>query len=167
MYLTAEFLGPEPVPDCVSMLMAAGFGKDEIEIFSDRPIELPGEPLKRRSWMSVAAVVGAITNGGIATAFMYYTQHDYPLNTGGMPTVSGWATGVISYELAMAGAVAGLVSCFLWESRLFRRPKVRLPSPRKSGSIFVAVRCTEGTAVVAQESLEGAGAVDLIRQETG
>jgi ActD protein len=167
MYLAAEFMQPEPVADGVSNLMSAGFGKDEIEIFSDRPIELPGGPLNRRSWTSVAAVSGAVVNGGLATALMYYTQLDYPLNTGGIPTISLWATGIISYELAMAGAVAGLILAFLWESRLLRRRKVRPPSPSKTGSIFVLVCCTEHSAAAAQESLYKAGAADVVRHEAG
>jgi hypothetical protein len=102
-------------------------------------------------------------NGGLATGFIYYTQHDYPLITGGMPLFSWWATGVITYELTMAGAVAGLVIAFLWEAGLLRR---RPPAPvLLSSSSFIRVECESDAAPAASECLTGSGAVRVDRVE--
>jgi hypothetical protein len=165
MFLTAEFLKPEPVASGVSALLLAGFGKDEIDIFSDKPVELPSGLLDRPGRTSLFAVLGAMINGGLATGFVFYTQHDYPLITGGMPLVSGWATGVISWELAMAGAVAGTVLAFVWQAGLLRRRKGGPPPPLKEGSIFLQVRCSEHSAATAAECLSRAGAAEIVKQE--
>jgi hypothetical protein len=165
MFLTAEFVKPEPAADGVSALLAEGFDTNSIDIFSDRPVELVEDMLRRRSSASLVAVLGAIINGGLATGFIIYTQHDYPLVTGGMPLVSGWATGVISYELTMAGAVAGAVLAFLWEAGLFRRRKGRPPT-LKDGSIFLRVECPDDAATTVTDCLSSAGAVEITRQET-
>ena len=57
--------------------------------------------------MSLFAVLGALLGGGLTTAFIFYTKLDYPLVTGGMPLTSGWATGVVTFEFTMGGAVVG------------------------------------------------------------
>ena len=165
MFLTAEFLKPEPVASGVSALLSAGFGRDQIEIYSDKPVELPKGLLDRPGRTSLLAVLGAIVSGGLATAFVFYTQHDYPLLTGGMPLVSGWATGVISWELTMAGAVAGIVLAFVWQAGLLRRRKGGPPPPLKEGSVYLQVRCTEHSATTAAECLSRAGAVKVVTQE--
>ena len=61
--------------------------------------------------MSLAAVTGAITSCLLAIGFVYFTQHNYPLITGGMPLFSFWATGVVFYEMTMFGAI---VTTFFW-----------------------------------------------------
>src|SRR2546426_390198 len=138
MLLTAEFLTADSTVQAVSALRAEGFSANDIELFSDRPLELPAGMLDRRSYISLAAVLGALVSGSLATAFIFFTQYNYPLVTGGMPLVSGWATGVVSYELIMAGSVAGVVLAFLWEGRLLRRDGAPPPA-LKEGSIFLRI----------------------------
>jgi len=165
MFLTAEFSRRDAIAPAVSALRAAGFGKEEIEIFSDRPVELPKGLLDRPGRTSLVAVLGAIINGGLATAFVYYTQRDYPLATGGLPLVSGWATGVVSYELTMAGAVAGIVLAFLWEASLLRRRKGAPPPALKDGAVFVRVKCAAESASAAAQCLTQTGALEISKQE--
>lgn len=165
MYLTAEFSRHDPIAPAISALLSAGFGKEEIEIFSDRPVKLPKGLLDRPGRTSLVAVLGAIINGGLATAFVYYTQRDYPLHTGGIPLVSGWATGVISYELTMAGAVAGIVLAFLWEARLLHRRKGAPPPALKDGSVFVRVKCGAESAAATAQCLAQSGAFEISEQE--
>ena len=164
MYIRGEFESPEPLPAAVRALLAAGSDKSEIEIFSERPVELPPGLLEREGHTSLAAVLGGIANGCLATGFIYYTQHDYPLITGGMPLSSGWATGVITYELTMAGAIAGTILAFLWEAGLFRRRKAGPPPVLKNGSIFVQVACTRESAGPVEERLAQVGAVGISKE---
>ena len=165
MLLTAEFLTTESVVDAVAALNTAGFSSSDVELFSDRPVELPGGMLQRRSHISLMAVLGAIVNGALATAFIFSTQHNYRLVTGGMPLISGWSTGVVSYELTMAGAVAGVVLAFLWEAGLIFRRRRGVPPPAlKEGSVFLRVTCHEGSAIGATHCMEQAGAIEVIEQ---
>ena len=164
MWLTAEFLSTESAAEAVAALGAEGFSSSEIELFSDRPVELPAGMLKRRSHISLAAVLGAIINGGLATLFIFFTQRNYRLVTGGMPVISGWSTGVISYELTMAGAVAGVVLALLWEGRLLIRRKGAPPPELKEGAVYVRVECGEGVAAGAARRLEQAGAREVVEQ---
>lgn len=158
MYLTARFDDEALVAPAVETLLEAGFAPRSIEVFSPRPVELPAGLHARRSRASLLAVVCAAINGGLATAFMFYTQHDYPVVTGGMPLRSWWATGVITYELTMAGAVAGLMIALLWEAGLLRRHK--LPAPvLDNNSVFVRVECSGEDSATAFERLRQYGAV--------
>ncbi len=94
------------------------------------------------------------------------TQKSYPLATGGMPIVTLWANGIITYELTMAGAMAGVVVAFLWESRLVRRRRPAAPVLR-DGSVFVRVECGDESAPLAAECLTRTGAVEIARAGEG
>lgn len=160
MQLTARFDDEALVAPAIEGLLEAGVAPQAIEVFSPRPVELPPAFQARRSRASLLAVLGAAVNGGLATAFMFYTQHDYPIVTGGMPLRSWWATGVITYELTMAGAVAGLMIALLWEAGLLRRR--RPPAPvLDNNSVFVTVRCSGENAIAALERLRRGGAVSV------
>ncbi len=157
MVLTARFDDEALAAPAVAALLDAGFEPRSIEVFSPRPVELPPRLHSRRSRASLLAVLSAAVNGGLATAFMFYTQHDYPIVTGGMPLRSWWATGVITYELTMAGAVAGLMIALLWEAGLLRRRRLPAPVP-DNNSVFVRVECPGENSMPAAELLRKAGA---------
>lgn len=165
MLLTAEFASAESIPDAVRALAAAGFSGGKIEIFSDRPVDLPEGVLAKRSHISLAAVAGAAINGALATAFIFFTERNYALVTGGMPLTSWWPTGVISYEMAMAGAVAGIIAAFLWEGRLLFRSKARAPVRLKEGAAFVEVHCDANSMPDAAATLKVAGATAVTEVE--
>jgi hypothetical protein len=164
MWLTAEYADEGQLAAGVTALANAGFHSDAIEVFSLRPIDLPPGFAHRPSRASLFGVAGALINGGLATAFVYYTQHDYPLITGGMPLYSWWATGVVTYELTMAGAVAGIVLSFLWEGGLFRLRKPPAPAV-EHGSSYVRVSCSGDSAKVASECLSRSGALEIKTME--
>ncbi len=157
-YVHAEFSRPEDAAAAIGALAAAGISKSAMELYSLRPVELDPAPLARRSRMSLAAVLSAITVGGGATALVYWAQRDYPLITGGMPINSGWATGVVTFETTMAGAVMGIFAALLWESGLLRGRK-RVPVPvLPDRGVVLQVAGAPDTAGLA-ESLRAAGAV--------
>jgi hypothetical protein len=157
MKLRAELRDHAAAESVVRALTNAGFGPGDIELFSSRPVEFKPGVLDRPSRMSVFSVLGACINGGLATAFMFYTQLDYPLITGGMPITSGWATGVVTFELTMLGAVAGTVLGMLWEGRFFRQTK-DAPAEMREDTIYLLVNCPESSA---------GRASDLVRQSGG
>jgi len=113
--------------------------------------------------MSLVAVLSAAVVGGTATTLVYRAQMDYPLVTGGMPINSGWATGVVTFETTMAGAVLGIVAALLWEGRLFRRRKPPAP-PVPSGGAVIEVSGQDGANAL-REVLLQAGAKSVVRAD--
>lgn len=157
-YVHAEFARGEDAAAAIGDLAGAGISKSAMELYSLRPVELDPAPLARRSRMSLAAVLSAIMVGGGATALMYWIQRDYPLITGGMPINSGWATGVVTFETTMAGAVMGIFAALLWESGLLRGHK-RVPAPAlPDQGVVLQIAAARDSAGLAQ-SLRAAGAV--------
>ena len=167
MLLTTEFREPRAAAAAIAALSSEGFDERSMEVFSTEPVEFEPGVLDRRSHMSVLAVAGAIFNTILATVFMFWTQRDYPLVTGGMPLTSYWAVGVIIFEMAMAGAIAGTVVAFLWESGLLRGTR-KQPVPKlRDDSITLCVRCDEPRAAQARETMIGAGAAEVTTLEEG
>ena len=129
-------------------------------------MEFPRGVLDRPSRMSLVSVSGAILFGTLASGFIWWTQHDYKLVTGGMPTFSFWATGVITYEMTMLGAIVATFGWFLWESGLVRRRDRSAPVPAVDpGSMCLRVRCRGSEAAQAIDAMRGAGAVNIQRRE--
>ena len=161
MYLNAEFTDSKAVADAVRALRAIGLSSDQMELLSAKPVDLEPGVLDRPSRMSLVAVLGALLGGSLSTAFMYYTQLDYPLVTGGMPLTSAWATGVVTFEFTMAGAVVATVLTFLWEGGLLYFWK-RVPTPRPQGnSIALRLHCPDDLAGRAHDLLRASGAVSV------
>jgi hypothetical protein len=161
MLLSAEFREPEAAAAAIEALASQGFDKRAMDVFSAKPVEFHAGVLDRPSYMSALAVAGAIFNTLLATVFMFWTQQDYPLITGGMPLTSFWAVGVIIFEMAMAGAIAGAMAAFLWESGLFSGAR-KQPSPTpQDGVVYLRLRCDEPQASRASETMTQAGAVGV------
>jgi hypothetical protein len=113
--------------------------------------------------MSLVVVCGAIAFFLMVVAFVYYTQYDYRLVTGGMPIFSFWSTGVVFYEITMLGAVLTTTAWFVWESGLLRRDK-GIPVPAvEPEMICLRVKCSAEQADAASALLEQTGAKDITK----
>jgi hypothetical protein len=158
VYLTGDFQQKEATVQALRELKAKGFGPGDLDVFSDEPMEFPRGVLDRPSRMSVGVVAGAITFCLLATGFVYFTQHNYPLITGGMPLFSFWATGIVFYEMTMLGAILTTFIWFVMESGLLQRTR-KAPVPAvEPGVICVRVRCQPDQVENASRLLERAGA---------
>ena len=165
MYLIGEFREKDAVRSAIQMLRAGGLSCADLDLFSEEPAEFPPGLLDRPSRMSLVAVAGAILFGLLSTAFVYWTQHNYRLVTGGMPMFSFWATGVITYEMTMLGAIVAVFGWFLWESGLIRRRDKSAPVPQvRPGSMALRVRCHAEQAARASEAMSRAGAIGVARR---
>ncbi len=165
MHLMAQFQDSEAAAVAVGALRARGLDPDDIAVFSGVPVEFPPGVLDRPSRMSLLAVAGGVSLCLLATGFLYYTQHDYKLITGGMPLFSMWATGVISYEMTMLGAIAATFLMFLWESGLLRRRNAGPTPVIDPGRIALRVRCRQDNVTAAGEALYRAGAARVEKIE--
>jgi len=163
VYLKGDFQERGSVIEALRALQADGFRAADLDVFSAEPLELPHAVLDRRSHMSLTVVTGAVTLCLLTIGFVYFTQYNYPLTTGGMPIFSFWATGVIFYELTMLGGIVTTLACFLWESGMLRRNR-RMPVPVVTpGIISIRVRCREDDLDGASRCLDRAGANDISR----
>lgn len=166
MYVIGEFREKERVTTAIRALRASGLTAAELDVFSEEPVEFPRGVLDRPSRMSLGSVSGAIAFGVLATGFIYWTQHNYRLVTGGMPVFSFWATGVITYEMTMLGAIVATFAWFLWESGILRRRDRSAPIPTVDpGSICLRVRCAGPHSAQAVEAMQRAGAIGVERRE--
>jgi len=159
MIINAVFRNVEQVSGAIALLRQYGTNANQMEIFSSKPVELKPGVLDRTSKMSLIAVLAAIFVGSLVTTFIYYTQRDYPLVTGGMPLTSGWATGVVTFELTMAGAILGTVFMFIWESGLMKKSRCPAPDLPESGMIL-QIECDADVDTVVN-MLQGCGAMDV------
>lgn len=165
MYLNADFTNTKPIVAVVRALKSMGVSSDRIELITAKPIDLGPGILDRPSRMSLFAVLGGLLSGVLTTVFMFYTQLDYPLVTGGMPLTSGWATGVITFEFTMAGAVVGTVLTFLWESRLVYFWKDTPTPPSREQLIRLRVNSPDELVEQTDNLLRKSGAVSIMRVE--
>ena len=166
-WIIAEFRDKDTVADAIRSLRAAGVDTADLDLFSEEPVELPRAVLDRPSRMSLVAVTGAIVVGGLATLGVWAAQQNYRVITGGMPVFSFWATGVITYETTMLGAILATFGWFLWESGLIRKRDRSKPVPSvPPDSICLRVRCAAAESGIV-ESLRRAGAVSIERLGEG
>jgi hypothetical protein len=150
----------------IRSLRARGISPSDLDVFSEEPVEFSRGVLDRPSRMSVVSVLGAILFGILATVFVRWMQYNYRLHTGGMPIFSFWATGVITFEMTMLGAIVSTFGWFLWESGLVRRPKLKAPVPNvEPGAVCLRVRCRGHEAAQAAEAMRSAGAVGVQERE--
>jgi Protein of unknown function (DUF3341) len=164
VYLSGDFRDEQSTTRALLDLKASGISADNIDIFSEEPVELAAGVLDRPSRMSLGVVSIAIIVLLLVIAFVYFAQHDYPLVTGGMPLFSFWPTGVIFYELTMFGAIATTFVWFLFESGLLRRHR-RGPTPPElqPGAIRIRVICEPDEADAGIRCLESAGATAVTK----
>ena len=163
IYLSGDFPSVEPATRAIRDLKSRGYGLGDLVVFSDEPILFPPGVLRRPSHMSLTAVLGAITMFLLASGFVYFAQHNYPLITGGMPIFSFWASGIISYEFTMFGAIVSTFGCFLWESGLIRKREDAPVPPIQPERIHLRVRCRPEQTDEANHLMLRAGASEVTR----
>jgi hypothetical protein len=163
VYLRADFNERASTAQAIRDLTARGFSPNDLDVFSDEPLEFPPGLLDRPSHMSFAAITGAIVFCLLAILFVYFTEHNYPLTTGGMPLFSFWSAGVVVFELTMFGAILTTFVWFLKESKLPRWARQEPAPAVEPGIICLRVRCVPEQADDVSRSLQRAGAKDVRR----
>jgi hypothetical protein len=165
LYLIGTFAEKDAAVQAIKQLKSNGYGPADLTVFSDEPIEFPRGVLDRPSHMSLAVVSGAAIFFLLAVAFVYYTQYDYRLVTGGMPIFSFWPTGVVFYEMTMLGAILTTSAWFIWESGLLRQDK-SIPVPSVEPEVIcLRVRCAADQFAAAAALLEESGAKNVAKLE--
>lgn len=113
------FPGPHSAERGMNALRAAGVAPDKIVVMASEPFEeYSFAQAERKTIMPWLAVIGGVVGGICGFSLAVYTQTAYPLVTGGMPLISPWPTGIVTYELTMMAAVLVTVIVLLVGSRI-------------------------------------------------
>ena len=157
-----KFAEPNQARIAIRRLIQEGVSSDAMEVMSSQPIH--GEPFiperkptKLRRWALTGAGAGML--GGFSLAAI--TALNYPLVKGGMPIVSPWTVGLITYETTMLGAVLATLVGLLVELRLPNfRPLPYDPSV-VDGGVVLAVSCGDAFRTSLETTVNAAGATKV------
>jgi Alternative complex III, ActD subunit len=163
----ALYSDPESAQRAVNALRAGsreiGISDRDIRVLSSEPFEEHEFSLREsRTTMPWIAVLGGVLGGLAGYALTAFTQHAYPLPTGGMPVSPLWTNGIIIYELTMLGAILATIMTLVASARL-PNPRKQLYDPAISdGKILVGVVNPPDTARAGAEArLKQAGAREV------
>ncbi len=143
----ALYSDPDSAQRAVNSLRGAG---PELGIAERDVVAVSSEPFEeydfgrrdRQTSMAWLAALGGLIGGLIGFRFVAFTQKAYPLPTGGMPVVSLWPDGIITYETTMLGAILATLLTLLVTARLprWQEGKRQLYDPEVSdGKILIGV----------------------------
>lgn len=102
------FADPRAADRGLKTLQSAGVPSERILVMSPEPFEeYEFARADRQTSMPWLAALGGLIGGVSGYLLAWYTQVAYPshLMSGGMPLVSKWPSGIITYELTMLGAI--------------------------------------------------------------
>jgi hypothetical protein len=123
----------------VHALLSAGVPRSDIVVISSQPLEqyrFADTAQVRMPWL---AACGAILGGTGGFLLASLTQKSYPIHTGGMPVVTVWTDGIITYELAMLGAILTTGVVFLVTAPLLSRNRLPYDPEVSQGKVMVGV----------------------------
>jgi len=124
----------------VNGLRLAGLHDDQITVITTAPMEdFEFSHIGGRNHQWYAASLGGLIGLLFGAWLTRFTELDWPINTGGMPTVAWWPNLIVIFELTMLGAiVANILTLFVRGGLLRRRPALYDPEV-SSGKILVGV----------------------------
>ena len=155
-----RFAQPNEARIAIRRLLQEERQPDSMEVMTSQPIHgepfLPEKkPTKLRTWAISGAAIGLLAGSSLATV----TAMNYPLVKGGMPIVSPWTVGLITYRTTMLGAVLATLVGLLVELRLPNFKSLPYDPDVVDGGVVLAVSCPEVTRAGSVESaVNAAGA---------
>lgn len=157
-----KFAEPKQARVAIRRLLQDGIDSDAMEVMTSQPIH--GEPFlpekkstKLRTWAFAGAALGLL--GGFALATV--TALNYPLVKGGMPIVSPWTVGLITYETTMLGAVLATLVGLLVELGLPNFKNLPYDPSVVDGGVVLAVACPDSARTSVEHAVGAAGATKI------
>lgn len=130
---------PDRAERAVNALLSVGTPRSDIIVISSEPLErYRFAELKtvRMPWLvACGAIMGGI--GGFLLASL--TQKNPAISTGGMPVLTLWTDGIITYELTMLGAILTTSVVFLLTARLLFRNHLPYDPQVSQGKVMVGI----------------------------
>ncbi len=115
------FADPRSADRGLKTLQSAGVPSQRILVMSPEPFEeYDFGRADRGTSMPWIAALGGLLGGVSGYALAWYTQIAYPSHiiSGGMPVVSKWPSGIVTYELTMLGAIFATIVTLLITAKL-------------------------------------------------
>lgn len=164
------YLDPESAQRAVDALRAAS---SEFNFDGRKIVIASGEPHEgyefTDSHVTVSgpyrmAVIGGIVGGALGYLLTTFSQHTYPILTGGMPLSPGWTNGIIIYEMTMLGAILTTLLTLLIGAGLPNFKGVITDPEIWAGKILVGVvEPPDGSEPELEQRLQQAGAAQIKR----
>jgi len=117
------FPDPAAADRGLKVLRAAGVPNEKLLVMSPEPFEeYEFAQADRNTPMPWIAALGGLVGGTCGYLLARYTQVAYPSHivSGGMPLVTKWPSGIITYELTMLGAILTTAITLLITAKLLR-----------------------------------------------
>jgi hypothetical protein len=154
-----KFAEPNEARVAIRRLLQEGVTADSIEVMTSQPIHgeafIPDrKPTRLRTWAIGGAATGLIAGASLATI----TALNYPLVKGGMPIVSPWTVGLITYETTMLGAVLATLIGLLVELGLPNFKTLPYDPSVVDGGVVLAVSCADEARDSIERAINVAGA---------
>jgi hypothetical protein len=141
-------------------LREAGVAPSHIAVMSSEPMEeYEFGSQDRKTLMPWIAVLGAAV--GLTGAYLLtsVTQLAWPINTGGMPTITNWTNIIIMFELTMLGAVFATILTLAVTAKVPGRvPGFYDPAVSQGKILIGAMNLPEAKIANIEKALRAAGA---------
>jgi len=157
------FADPESADRGMNALHRAEIKPKKIVVMSAEPFDdYSFAKMDHHTPMPWIAAAGGVVGGTCGYLLARLTQVAYPINTGGMPIVAAWPTGIVTYELTMLGAVITTIVTLLITTRLPNWKSKLYDEEVSNGKILIGVLDPSDAARAEIENrLRGAGAVKV------
>jgi Alternative complex III, ActD subunit len=162
--------GPDSAQRALDALEQAqselGFSDHDIAVLSGEPYEDHAfgrrDNKTRMPWI---AALGGLVGGLSGWVFASFTQKAYPMISGGMPLVTKWPNGIITYELTMLGAILTTLVTLLITARIpdWRGGKLYDPAI-SNGKILIGVTNPPDTARAELEKRLRAAGAEVVKE---
>jgi hypothetical protein len=125
----------------VNRLRAAGVADQDITVISGSPMEdFEFSHIGQQNRLWYAASGGGLAGLVCSTWLTIFTERDWPITVGNMPTVAWWPNLIVIFELTMLGAILATVATLIITAGLGRRrPALYDPDVTLTGKILVGV----------------------------
>jgi len=130
---------PDSTERAVNALLSAGLPRNEIVVISSEPLEQYRFAELSKVEMPWLVACGAILGGIGGFLLASLTQKSYAIHTGGMPVVTLWTDGIITYELTMLGAILTTSVVFLLTAPLLHRNHPPYDPQVSKGKVMVGI----------------------------
>jgi hypothetical protein len=157
-----KFDEPHAARAAVKQLLQHGIDPRAMDVMTSQPIH--GEPIipddkptKLSTWAICGAAAGFLAGATLASL----TALNYPLVKGGMPIVSPWTVGLITYETTMLGAVLATLAGLLVELRLPNLKRLPYDPSVVDGGVVLAVTCGDSARRSIENAINAAGATKV------
>jgi hypothetical protein len=155
---------PDSAQRAVDLLRGANVEDRSIVVLSSEPFdEYEFGQREHKTIMPWLAALGGLVCGLGAFAFVAFTQKAYPLPTGGMPIVSLWPNGIITYEFTMLGAVLATLVTLIITARSPRESAGLYDPEVSKGKILIGVvNPAKGLRGAVEQALRNAGTESVV-----